>query len=351
MALPNSNISVAMVKAELGAATNDVGRLCIHPNINKWSRWKPVRHSTVTVITAAELANVKSGLEILEFTNFVDLLDFYRLNDNDYKFNYQRPRGGSNNPPEPYRLGDFRNYEHAAFRWYSLAGLYPYYFGEDASADFTMLTSSEPTNISWQYLELSFYHYGVIMVPVGTSSNERIGSSSRNFTEMGPYTAVVDISGLPNGDYDLFGFVCRKTSEVIDRYVPIEGGFLGTAQIRENKLEVEMTGIMERVVNRWDVRWGLTIENFSQTQQTLENCVVELRYSTSTPGSTLRTGERRLELGTIQIPGGQSYENLNNEFSTALDFIPLTESSAYLYFGNTTNTALNSTFGMITPAT
>ena len=41
MALP-SNISVAMVKAELGASTNDVGQLCIHPNING-GKWKPVR--------------------------------------------------------------------------------------------------------------------------------------------------------------------------------------------------------------------------------------------------------------------------------------------------------------------
>ena len=41
MALPNTNISVAMVRDELGAATNDVGQLCIHPNVNKWSRFRP----------------------------------------------------------------------------------------------------------------------------------------------------------------------------------------------------------------------------------------------------------------------------------------------------------------------
>ena len=38
MALPKSNASVAMVKSELGAATNKVGQLCIHPNVNKWSK-------------------------------------------------------------------------------------------------------------------------------------------------------------------------------------------------------------------------------------------------------------------------------------------------------------------------
>lgn len=38
MALPNTNLSVAMVRKELGAATNNVEQLCIHPNINMWSK-------------------------------------------------------------------------------------------------------------------------------------------------------------------------------------------------------------------------------------------------------------------------------------------------------------------------
>ena len=41
MALPNSNLEIGMVRGALGAATNNVGQLCIHPNVNKWSKRKP----------------------------------------------------------------------------------------------------------------------------------------------------------------------------------------------------------------------------------------------------------------------------------------------------------------------
>ena len=91
MALPDSNISVAMVKSELGASTNDVGRLCIHPNVNKWSKWKPVRHSSVTPLTEEQLKSVSFGLSGSD---------------------YDRPVGGVYSP---FRLTDFHNYNKNAY--------------------------------------------------------------------------------------------------------------------------------------------------------------------------------------------------------------------------------------------
>ena len=95
MALPSTNISVAMVKAELGASTNDVGRLCIHPNINKWSKWKPVRHNSVNPLTEENFQSVKYGI-------------------NPINEAYERPRGKNETYNEPFRLGDFRGYNHQA---------------------------------------------------------------------------------------------------------------------------------------------------------------------------------------------------------------------------------------------
>ena len=104
MALPNSNISVAMVKAELGASTNDVGRLCIHPNINKWSKWKPVKHNSLTPITQAQLEDVDFGLKPPDpKTDYTEVMDV--------KWGYQKPTGGLSSP---YRLTDFINYDKSA---------------------------------------------------------------------------------------------------------------------------------------------------------------------------------------------------------------------------------------------
>ena len=107
MALPNTNISVAMVKAELGAATNDVGQLCIHPNVNKWSKWKPVRHQSVEGMTEAKLSEANYGLGVFRGSPPLTLSEFcnsLRLNDGVI---YYPPQGGN---LSPFRLGDFRNY-------------------------------------------------------------------------------------------------------------------------------------------------------------------------------------------------------------------------------------------------
>lgn len=93
--LPNTGISTSLVRSTIGAATNDVGSLCTHPNINKWSKWKPVRSNKVTGLTVTDIENLSSGLSRLDM----------------YEVVYLKPTGGASSP---YRLGDFRNYNHAA---------------------------------------------------------------------------------------------------------------------------------------------------------------------------------------------------------------------------------------------
>lgn len=101
MALPYSNISVSMVKAELGASTNDVGRLCIHPNINMWSRRKPVQFPSVRALADAEFVGEYNNRGIL----FAEMTPHNGVGY--YEVVYQKPIGGLESP---YRLGDFSGY-------------------------------------------------------------------------------------------------------------------------------------------------------------------------------------------------------------------------------------------------
>lgn len=103
MALPSSNISVAMVKAELGAATNDVGQLCIHANVNKWSKRKPINHSSVVPLTEAQFAALKYGINIFELPSTVG------SSYNTRNWAYNKPTSLS-----PKRLTDFCQYEKLA---------------------------------------------------------------------------------------------------------------------------------------------------------------------------------------------------------------------------------------------
>lgn len=100
MALGTTNISVSLVRDEIGAGSNDVGTLCTYLNINKWSRWKPVSKAKITGLTDSDLQSVNFGLTPpSSSTNYASVVGV--------KWTYQRPTGGE---LSPYRIGDFRNY-------------------------------------------------------------------------------------------------------------------------------------------------------------------------------------------------------------------------------------------------
>lgn len=118
MALPNTNISVAMVRSELGAATNNVGQLCIHPNINIWSKWKPVSMNiNQGELTEQKLKDRNYGIYVVNKKKPLDLLNVVIHGEpvpegepQKVTHEYLAPRGGYT---EVYRLGDFRNYVHS----------------------------------------------------------------------------------------------------------------------------------------------------------------------------------------------------------------------------------------------
>ena len=107
MALPNDKITTTLVANTLGASSRDVGTLCTHTAINKWSKWKPVRFGTVAGLTQQELEMVEYGIKAGNNTPSSS----YFTPTSPY-FIYNKPRGSAYN--EPYRLGDFRNYNHDA---------------------------------------------------------------------------------------------------------------------------------------------------------------------------------------------------------------------------------------------
>ena len=106
MALGTTNISTTLVGQTIGVASRDVGTLCSSSLINKWSKYKPVRYNTLSPITDVQLKEVNYGLDVSSNTNL----------DTPTEWTYLKPSGGY---AQPYRLGDFRGYNHQArpFLW------------------------------------------------------------------------------------------------------------------------------------------------------------------------------------------------------------------------------------------
>lgn len=104
MALPSDKITTTLVGDTIGSGSRDVGTLCTHPNINKWSKNKPISYNKLTGLISADKLGADYGLVPPPTqTNYTPV---YSQN-----WIYNRPTGGVNSP---YRLGDFRGYEHLA---------------------------------------------------------------------------------------------------------------------------------------------------------------------------------------------------------------------------------------------
>ncbi len=109
MALSSTGITVSAVKTALGSTNNNVGGLCSSSLINPWSKWKPISLNATTM-TLALLKNANYGITIKNATTASALLTAVK-NNNNLGFTYNKPTGISTSP---YRLGDFRNYDHTA---------------------------------------------------------------------------------------------------------------------------------------------------------------------------------------------------------------------------------------------
>lgn len=104
-----NGITIGMVKQTLGVAETNLGGLCTSENVNPWSVWKPISSKEAT-LTRAIIKSADYGVSMLNATTAESLLRQVQENNN-MGYVYNKPTG---NNYSPYRLGDFRNYNHKA---------------------------------------------------------------------------------------------------------------------------------------------------------------------------------------------------------------------------------------------
>jgi len=109
MSIGSTNITTSLVSSTIGLASNDVGTLCKATNVNKWSKYKPVSYATNAGITLTNIQATNFGFHIQ-----------YTADNSDGSlgttWTYVKPTGGASSP---YRLGDFRLYNHSSVQPFS----------------------------------------------------------------------------------------------------------------------------------------------------------------------------------------------------------------------------------------
>ena len=86
----------------VGTGSGDNDTNVLQGNINKWSKYKPVRHSKIGSITEADRKSVNYGLKISKFTNLTALINGIA---GGTEWSYQRPTVN-----DPHRSTDFVPY-------------------------------------------------------------------------------------------------------------------------------------------------------------------------------------------------------------------------------------------------
>lgn len=118
MALTIKGINPTIVGTALGESSRKWSVLCKHPNINRWSRFKPYRYPQVTGIYGASGTDDSIPKNTLNWGINPALITAgllpasQALADNWGKWGQWQPPTGTTE--QPYRIGDFRGYNHQA---------------------------------------------------------------------------------------------------------------------------------------------------------------------------------------------------------------------------------------------
>ena len=285
MALPNTNISVSMVKSELGAATNDVGRLCIHPNINKWSKWKPVRHSSVVPITEAQLKSTNYGLNLGTPTSSISELKT-KIESGTANWNYLKPTGGLHSP---YRLSDFANYDKTSVSPIRDFFITPRLALDTASGVMGSVLINpygDTTNIGFEELNTPYNLFGIALFSGDTLEKMHINPTP------GDSNVTLDKSGLSEGNYKAFMFLANNISG--DSLVGLDNFPTSLFNVSIVSSDVTIT-LSPRWINvsgnTGTIVLDVSVTNLTGSSITLNNASAMVRFFNSDFNDPIQSGE------------------------------------------------------------
>ena len=141
------------VKTVLAETVNNLGSMCQSGKVNKWSKWKPIIYATVSGITEQILKSQNYGFTIPTFQDIASAISSTDV------WVY-------NKPVEYNRIGDFRNYLHAAIMPYNII-MPDYMTVGDSAIQVRLIDTTASMTYKAYNLKLSDmlpnYYFGVII--------------------------------------------------------------------------------------------------------------------------------------------------------------------------------------------
>lgn len=176
-----SPISVTDIRTALGQSSNDVGTLCKSSSINMLSKYKPVIYAAMNTDDNPNWWKTSAGNCGINIPQLASI-----QNPSAQKWTYQPPTGGT---ASPYRMSDFRNYNHNATPDLCSGHRVPLNIDLLASTSFTIGAdfTQNPNSLSVSDLDSSMFasYFFTAVVYASDGSTNVCGSANANVANGG----------------------------------------------------------------------------------------------------------------------------------------------------------------------
>lgn len=344
-------ISIDDIKIALGVWENRLSVLCKSPQINMWSRNKPMSIAKLFDVTESDKQNVNYGINISIVKGYGNDTLFQSFNYAN-QLTYAIPFGSS---LSPYRLADFNGYNSQS--------IVPYGIERPATGNEKYMTSLYRTPVvvnnllledlkvvdSGNTILLKDMYFGFSCKNISTGAVAWMTYSITLLQQSGKYD-MMEIP-LDDGDYQSVWFLSSvpKTLVEPDKYsifVPLESGGFSIATPILSILTADFTdkndfGDYEKV------QYSLHVYNDSSSTLQLTNCVFHYRFADKSLNDALEAPiEKKVIVGTIDVAaGGYIYSNSLVNFMSNSE---IESRGAKLYF-TCTQTSYNTDVTLVLP--
>ena len=307
MALGTTNITTTLVGQTIGVASRDVGTLCSSSLINKWSKYKPVVYPVISTTGIANWWKSYGGDCGLTIPTYSDIDLLAEAVESGVSWVYNRPTGGAS---QPFRLGDFRGYEHAATSPFHDIYVQSKAYNNSSTSKLEIAIYAEASRDYQLYIgdfTIRNYYFGAYMKKAsGSLLYPRYLTASTPLIDGGDFIEM-PINGLPDGTYYVYPFLASDVRASIDdpltsnTFVAIDSFPIYSVTIADSPLTINiMGGWRNDDYNSGIIDVTIYIINESSAI-TMLNCFIYARFGDKAYTDTLAVGEKQDSLGSISV--------------------------------------------------
>lgn len=285
-------VSIDDVKAALGEYSNDVATLCKSTNINMWAKYKPVDSDNPFLDINAGWKGKKYDCNINypSTTNVNNVKDYYSKVNNGFSYRLASA---------PYRLGDFRGYNHNARSEYlKISTTSPSAEDEVSISAAYNMQSDDSDWISMKDLLNDgniTYHFGVLLYNNNGDKLQYMRTSDTN---------IVKFTKVSAGTYTVYPFmssVAYTSSDFpnlqVGLYIPIPV-LKPIALVVKTRADI----IGSKVILTQNDIGNATLKNVDRLSHVVS---LDLRFLSSKENSNMQIGEYTL-IRNETLAGGAS---------------------------------------------